>query len=439
MTAVVYALGVVLFFLGVMVSIALHEVGHMWPAKKFGVKVTQYFVGFGKTVWSTKRGDTEYGIKMFPLGGYIRMVGMLPPAKRDANGRVKGIQNGFFGKLIADARALEYENVTAADQDRLFYRKPWWKKVIVMAGGPTVNVVLAVLLFGAVFMGIGIPQATLVVNDISDCVIPASEPIRPCRVAPDPNPDPIAPAREAGFRAGDEILSLNGEAMSSWDEFTRAIRTSAGEQIDVVVERDGSEVTLSTTTLVAQRPSLEDPGEFVDVGFLGVVPEEVRERQGVGYVASTMWGLTKATGEAMLHLPERMVGVAKAAVGLQERDERSPMSVVGASRVAGEVASNDDITLTNRWFLLLSLLGGVNLFVALFNFIPLLPLDGGHIAGALYEAVRRGWARLFRRPDPGYADVAQLLPIAYAMAAVLIVMGVILIWADIFNPIRLTG
>ncbi len=439
MTAVVYALGVVLFFLGVVVSIALHEVGHMYPAKKFGVKVTQYFVGFGKTVWSTKRGETEYGVKIFPLGGFIRMVGMLPPAKRDADGRVKGIQNGFFGKLIADARALEVEHTGAVDQDRLFYRKPWWKKVIVMAGGPSVNVVLAVLLFGGVFMGIGIPKATLVVNDISDCVIPASEPVRPCRVAPAADPDPIAPARQAGFQPGDEIVSLNGENMGSWEEFSAAIRASAGEQIDVGIERDGSEQTLSTTTLVAQRPSLEAPDEFVNVGFLGVVPDEVRERQGVGYVGSTMWDLTTATGEAMLHLPERMVGVAKAAVGFQERDDRSPMSVVGASRVAGEVASNDDISLTNRWFLLLSLLGGVNLFVALFNFIPLLPLDGGHIAGALYEAVRRGFARLFRRPDPGYADVAQLLPIAYAMAAILIVMGVLLIWADIFNPIRLTG
>ncbi|MEJ7744725.1 MAG: site-2 protease family protein [Nocardioidaceae bacterium] len=241
MTAVVYTLGVVLFFLGVVVSIALHEVGHMVPAKKFGVKVTQYFVGFGKTIWSTKRGETEYGVKMFPLGGFIRMVGMLPPAKRDAAGRVKGIQGGFFGKLIADARALEYEHAGSIGEDRLFYRKPWWQKVIVMAGGPSVNVLLAVLLFGAVFMGIGVPKATLVVSDISDCVIPASEPVRACRVAPAPDPDPLAPAREAGFRPGDEIVSLNGDEMSSWDEFTARIRASAGERIDVVVQRDGSD------------------------------------------------------------------------------------------------------------------------------------------------------------------------------------------------------
>ncbi|MEJ7707542.1 MAG: site-2 protease family protein [Nocardioidaceae bacterium] len=439
MTAVVYALGVLLFFFGVLASIALHEVGHMLPAKRFGIKVTQYFVGFGKTVWSRTRGDTEYGLKMFPLGGFIRMVGMLPPAKRNPDGSIRGISKGFFGKLIADARALEYENVTAADEHRLFYRKPWWQKLIVMSGGPLTNVVLALLLFSAVFVGIGIRSPTLVVNDISDCVVPASEPARACRVAPASNPDPIAPAREAGFRPGDEIVSLNGEPMSDWTEFSQAIRANAGEQIDVAIERGGQQLTLSTETLVAQRPSLEDPEAFVNVGFLGVVPEETRQRQSFGYVASTLWDYTARTGEAMVHLPERMAGVTKSALLIEERAQDSPISIVGASRIAGEVARDDSIPVTDRWVLLLSLLGGVNLFVALFNFIPLLPLDGGHIAGALFEAVRRGIAKLRRRPDPGYVDIAQLLPIAYTMAAVLIVMGVLLIWADIVNPIRLAG
>ncbi len=439
MTALVYTLGVVLFLLGVLASIALHEVGHMVPAKKFGIKVTQYFVGFGKTIWSTTRGETEYGVKLFPLGGFIRMVGMLPPAKRDADGRVKGITNGFFGKLIADARALEYEKVTAAEEPRLFYRKPWWQKVIVMSGGPLTNVVLAVLLLGGVFMGIGVKEPTLVVSDVSDCVIPASEGLRPCVAPPSADADPLSPAREAGFQVGDEIVSLNGEQMASWDEFSTGIRASAGGHIDVVVERAGQPVTLSTDTVVSQRYDLEDPQKFVEVGFLGITPDEVRDRKGIGYVASTMGDYTKRTGAALVHMPERMVGVFQAALGLQERDRESPMSVVGASRIAGEVASTDTIDVVDRWSTLLLLLGVVNLFVALFNFIPLLPLDGGHIAGALFEAVRRGLARLRGRPDPGYVDVAQLLPVAYAAASVLIVMGVVLIWADIVNPITLSG
>ncbi len=152
-----------------------------------------------------------------------------------------------------------------------------------------------------------------------------------------------------------------------------------------------------------------------------------------------MWDYTKRTGVAVLQMPERMVGVFQAALLVEERDDESPMSVVGASRIAGEVASEQRIDVVDRWAMLLLLLGVVNLFVALFNFLPLLPLDGGHIAGALYEAVRRGLARLRGRPDPGYADVAQLLPVAYAAASVLIVMGVVLIWADIVNPITLSG
>jgi membrane-associated protease RseP (regulator of RpoE activity) len=438
-TALVYTLGVVLFFLGVLASIALHEVGHMVPAKKFGIKVTQYMVGFGKTIWSSQRGETEYGVKMFPLGGYIRMVGMLPPAKRDADGRIRGLTKGFFGKLIADARAHEYEKITPADEPRLFYQKPWWQKVIVMSGGPLMNVLIAVVLLGGVFMGIGVSTPTLAVQAVSDCVIPASQGARHCVVGPAKNADPMSPAREAGFRAGDRIVSLNGKPMQSWDQFSGAIRSSAGKRLTVVVQRGGRPVTLTPSPVASQRYDLTDPSKYVNVGFLGVTPTVERERQGPGYVASTMWDYTERTGGALVHMPQRMVGVFKAALGLEKRDASSPMSVVGASRIAGEVASEQSIDVTDRWATLLTLLGVVNLFVALFNFIPLLPLDGGHIAGALFEAIRRGIARLRGRPDPGYADVAQLLPIAYAAASVLIVMGVVLIWADIVNPITLSG
>ncbi|MBA2697955.1 MAG: RIP metalloprotease [Nocardioidaceae bacterium] len=437
MTALVYALGVFLFLFGVLASIALHEVGHMWPAKKFGIKVTQYFVGFGKTVWSVKRGDTEYGVKAFPLGGFIRMVGMLPPAKDGEQS--SRLSAGFFGRLIADARAAEADATLATPESRHFYRQAWWKKVIVMSGGPMVNIFLAVLLLGFVFMAIGIKQPTLTVSQVSDCVIPASEGARACRVASDGRADPIAPAREAGFRTGDTIVSLDGDKVTSWESFSSAIRDSGGEQLSVVVERGGERRTLMTTPIVSQRPDLEDPTRFVDVGFLGVVPEDVRQRQDAGYVATTFGEYGKRTGDALVHIPQRMTGVFKAALGLEERDPQSPMSVVGASRVAGEVASDDRIEITDRWVALLTLLGIVNLFVALFNFIPLLPLDGGHIAGALYEAARRGIARVRGRPDPGYADVAKMLPIAYTMASLLIVMGVVLIWADIVSPIRVTG
>ncbi|HEX2175731.1 MAG TPA: site-2 protease family protein [Nocardioidaceae bacterium] len=431
-----YTLAVVLFALGVIASIGLHEVGHMLPAKKFGVKVTQYFVGFGKTLWSTKRGETEYGVKMFPLGGFVKLVGMLPPEKGGDPTRLRKSNTGMFTQLISDARAAEYEHVQPGDEERLFYRKPWWQKLIVMSGGPLVNVVLAFLILGGVWMGFGVTQARPVVDDVSLCVISAEEaatdPNRTCTLS-----DPFSPAAKAGLQEGDRIVSFNGERVGSWDELTGLIRGNAAGEASIGILRDGEPMTLTTNTMVSPRPDLDNVDEFVEVGFLGVTPKVATVHPGPGYVVTEMWRLTTVTGEALLHIPEKMVGVFQAAFGGAEREADSPVSVVGASRVAGELATTDQLTTDNKLAAMLSLLGMVNLFVALFNFIPLLPLDGGHIAGALWEAVRRGFARLTGRPDPGYVDVAKLLPVAYVMAGALLVMGVLLIYADFVNPIRL--
>ncbi len=438
MTVLMYTLGVVLFVVGVAASIGLHELGHMVPAKKFGVKVTQYFVGFGRTVWSTRRGETEYGVKAVPLGGYVKLVGMLPPAPGQEPGRVRTSNTGMFTQLISDARAAEYEQVRPGDEERLFYRLPWWRKVIVMAAGPTVNLVLAFLLFGAVFMLHGVPTATTTIDTVSDCVIAATPnnalaPVRKCSPK-----DPVAPARAAGLRHGDRVVSFNGRPVTSWDELSRQIRANRDGAATIVVVRNGHRVTTRTSTTVSPRPESPDhPQTIVKVGFLGVTPTTPLVKQGPGYVVSTMVDYTGKTVVALAHMPARLIDVGKAALGLEQRQADSPMSVVGASRVAGEVASNHSTPTGDKLFGLLALLGGINLFVGLFNFIPLLPLDGGHIAGALYEAARRGVARLRHRPDPGYVDVAKLLPVAYVMAGVILVMSVVLIYADIVAPVSL--
>ena len=436
MDGLIYALGVIVFFLGLLASIALHEVGHMVPAKKFGVKVTQYFVGFGKTVWSFRRGETEYGIKSIPLGGYVKLVGMLPPAKGDHQDeehpeRVRSTNTGMFTQLIADARAAEYEQVQPGEEDRLFYRKPWWQKLIVMSGGPMVNVLLAIILFGIVFIGIGAPQATTTVSQVSQCVIAANQERQTCNAA-----DPEAPAHEAGIKPGDQIVSFNGTHVDSWDQLTDLIRDNDNGAATIGVVRDGQQLTLHTNTTVSLREDQNDAGSYQNVGFLGVSPTQESNREDPLYVASTMWNYTKLTGEAIVEMPQRLVGVAKAAFG-DERAQDSPMSVVGASRVAGDLTTVDQVTWAEKIGALIALLAAVNLFVALFNFIPLLPLDGGHIAGALWEAIRRGIARLRHRPDPGYVDVAKMLPIAYAVASILMVMGALLIYADIVNPVTL--
>ncbi|HEY0471791.1 MAG TPA: M50 family metallopeptidase [Kribbella sp.] len=437
MSALLTLLGVVLFVVGILVSVALHEMGHMLPAKAFGMKVTQFFVGFGRTVWSTKRGETEYGFKLIPAGGFVRIIGMMPPSKnsQDPAGplRVRKANTGPIQSMVENARTAEYETVSPEDDGRLFYQKVWWKKLIVMASGPLVNVLIAFVLFGGLFMLYGTNVAQTSVATVTDCVIPASQASTNRQCQPG---DKISPAKQAGFQVGDKILSFNGTAINSWNDLTPLIRSNTDKPATIVVERKGQQVTLKTNTIVNQVPDTAGSTKLVSVGFLGVSPEQKVVRQNFGFVVDKMGELSVATLNSLANFPQKLVGVAQSIVG-GKRAADSPMSVVGASRVAGEVASNTQLTGGERIAFLVSLLASLNLFLALFNFVPLLPLDGGHMIGAIWEGIRRGFAKLFGRPDPGYVDVAKLLPIAYVAASFIVVMGVLLVIADIVNPIRL--
>jgi membrane-associated protease RseP (regulator of RpoE activity) len=432
MTVLLTTVGIVLFVLGVLISVALHEMGHMLPAKAFGMKVTQFFVGFGRTVWSTRRGETEYGIKAIPAGGFVRIIGMLPPGKGQDPTKVRKANTGPIQSLVENARSAEYETISPEDDGRLFYQKVWWKKLIVMASGPLVNVVIAFVLFGGLYMLYGTPVAQTTVSTVTDCVIPANQASadRQCS-----DTDKVSPAKVAGFQVGDKIVSFNGTRISSWDQLTPLIRANTDKPATIVVERNGAQKTLQTNTIVNQVQESATSDKLVSVGFLGISPTEKVERQSFGFVVNQMGKLTVSTVQALGKFPEKLVGVAKSIVGGQ-RDQDSPMSVVGASRVAGEVASSD-LGVGQKIATGILLLASLNLFLALFNFIPLLPLDGGHMIGAIWEGIRRGFAKLFRRPDPGYVDVAKLLPIAYVAASAIVVMGVLLVIADIVNPIKL--
>jgi membrane-associated protease RseP (regulator of RpoE activity) len=425
-------LGIVLFVVGVLISVALHEMGHMLPAKAFGMKVTQFFVGFGRTIWSTKRGETEYGIKAIPAGGFVRIIGMLPPGKGQDPTKIRKANTGPIQSMVENARSAEYETISPEDDGRLFYQKVWWKKLIVMASGPLVNVVIAFVLFGGLYMLYGTPVAQTTVSTVTDCVIPASQATadRKCT-----DTDKVSPAKDAGFQVGDKIVSFNGTQISSWDQLTPLIRANTDKPATIVVERNGAQKTLQTNTILNQVQESATSDKLVSVGFLGISPTEKVERQSFGFVVDQMGKLTVSTVQALGKFPEKLVGVAKSIVGGQ-RDQDSPMSVVGASRVAGEVASSD-LGVGQKLATGILLLASLNLFLALFNFIPLLPLDGGHMIGAIWEGIRRGLAKLFRRPDPGYVDVAKLLPLAYVAASIIVVMGVLLVIADIVNPIKL--
>jgi membrane-associated protease RseP (regulator of RpoE activity) len=425
--------GALLFFVLLMISIALHELGHLSFAKLFGVRTTQYMVGFGPTMWSRRKGETEYGIKWIPLGGYIRMIGMLPPRKADAPGTVRSSSTGPFQGLIESARGAALEEVRPGDEDRVFYSKKWWQKFLIMLAGPAMNILLAVLFFGVLIMGIGVDNATPVVSSVSKCVIPADQAGRECKAG-----EPLTPAAAAGLSAGDRIMSYEGTKIGSFVQLQRLIRDSGGRTVPVVVQRAGKTIPLQVKVTTNQLVSLDKPGKTETVGFLGITPLIAKERQGPGAVADQMGQLTTRTVGALIGMPQKMVGVWHAAFSDQKRDPNGPIGVVGASRIGGEIlASNNNAVNKVSWFL--SVLASVNFAVGMFNLIPLLPLDGGHIAGALWEALKRGLARVVRRPDPGYVDVAKLLPLTYAMAIFMIVMGALLIYADLVNPIHFTG
>ncbi len=431
---VIYIAGALIFFGLVMASVALHEVGHLLPAKLFNVKTTQYFVGFGRTLWSRRKGETEYGIKAIPLGGYVRMIGMYPPSKERPN-QVRATRTGIFQSVADQARAAEWEEIRPEDDGRLLFQKKWWQKLIIMAGGPMMNVLLAFAILLGVTATFGVYRETLTVSRVDECIRPLDAPAAACS----PN-DPKTPAFQAGLRTGDQIVSFNGVPIESWGQLQQAIRANLDHQAKIIVLRDGQQVELKpvNTALNGVRDEW-DPSKIIQQGFLGVTPEADRERGGPVTVLNDMWELTQRTGYLLLQFPVKVFNVARDLVTGKPRDLYGPMSIVGASRVAGEIASTDQVPVADKLAALALTLGNVNLFLALFNLVPLLPMDGGHIAGALYEAVKRALARLFRRPDPGHVDTARMLPVAWAVGIVVALSGAVLIIADIFDPIRLFG
>jgi membrane-associated protease RseP (regulator of RpoE activity) len=398
-------------------------------------------------VWSKRVGETEYGVKAIPLGGYVKIVGMLPPAAedladevtQDAQGnqvvKVRKSNTGMFTQLISDARAAEWETIGPEDADRLFYKMPWWKKVIVMAGGPTVNILIAFGIFLAVFSTYGNPsdvRISPVVDSVEACVVPATEDGRICR-----DDDPVSPAVKAGLEEGDRIVAFNGTEITAWPQLQAAIRANDAGTAKITVERDGRTVVLTTNTMVTPRPTSATDETLKPVGFLGFTPVATFGSGGPIYTLDQMGTMTVETVKALGTLPVKVWGVAQAIAGVKERAIDSPVSIVGGGRLAGETVSEHGFPLADKAVFLLMLIAGFNFFIGMFNFLPLLPLDGGHIAGALWEAIRRGFARLRGRPDPGYVDVAKLLPIAYGVAACLLVMGVVLIVGDLVVPLHL--
>lgn len=431
-------LGITLFLLLIMLSIALHEIGHLVPAKKFGVRVSEYMVGFGPTIKSWGRGETRYGIKVFPLGGYIRMIGMLPPPKDAPEGTARSFSTGRTASLIQSAREQSLEEIAPGDEDRVFYRLPPWKRIVIMMGGPLMNLVLAVILFTIVVSGVGSASPTLTVHTVAPCVPSSDGMLAPTGQSPSDCPSGYSPAWQAGLQTGDIITGFNGRTPTGWGDVNAWIRESAGKEVTLQFRR-GTELETSTVTFpqVVRTEYVNGSPQQVTTGFLGVRPDVEFTPQPVTAVPGVIWGMVQRAANGIVTLPIRFYELStETLLGGQERSPESPVSVVGASRLGGDVlaSENEGLMKVNMF---LGLAASVNLFLFMFNLLPILPLDGGHVAGAIYEAARKRVYRMFGKPDPGYVDTAKLLPVAYVAAAAMLVLGSVVIFADIVKPLTL--
>ncbi|SFW90968.1 M50 family metallopeptidase [Amycolatopsis australiensis] len=400
-----YIIGVVLFALGICVSVALHEAGHMVTAKAFGMKVRRYFIGFGPTVFSFRRGETEYGLKWIPLGGFCDIAGMT---------------------------ALD--EVTPDEAPRAMWRFKTWKRTVVMSAGSITHFILGfvVLYLMAVTMGLPnlAPADTSPVLASTSCARPATTEAQ----AQDTSCPPGAarPAEAAGLRAGDKVLSVGGKPVATWQEMLAAVQATSGPTV-FVVQRGGQRLSLTVDVPKVQRWT----GAGVkEVGMIGASPQQPALTTQYGPVAavgatfSFTGTMFAETAQRLVQFPQRIPAVVSAIFG-GERDPNTPVSVVGASRIGGEAVER------GIWVLFFFLLASLNFFIGVFNLLPLLPLDGGHIAVVWYERVR-DWIRGLRgKAAGGPVDYTRLSGITMVLVLIGGAVTLLTVTADIVNPIRL--
>lgn len=401
-----FVLGVVLFAVGIGISIALHEAGHMWSAKAFGMKVRRYYIGFGPKVFSFQRGETEYGLKWIPAGGFCDIAGMT---------------------------ALD--PVTTEEAPRAFFRRKTWQRVVVLSAGSAMHFLIGIVLLYVLAVSSGLPaDSTASLAGRTGCVPATQDPVT--LVPSSCDPKNLSPAERAGIKPGDKIVSVGGTPTPNWSDTVNAIRVHAGPTA-FVLERDGQELTVTVDVATVQRASvLAQPGhpnQLQPAGAIGLAQLTTQQYNPVTAVPATFMYTGKmfaATWQGLLMFPEKVPAVLKA-IGGAPPDLNRPVSVVGASIIGGDAAEQ------GQWSFFLLLLAALNFFVGVFNLVPLLPLDGGHIAVNLYERVRDSVRQRLGKAKMPPVDYTRLLPVTYAFILVLGAISLLTITADIINPIRL--
>jgi membrane-associated protease RseP (regulator of RpoE activity) len=400
-----FVLGIVLFALAILISVALHECGHMWVARATGMKVRRYFVGFGPTLWSTRRGEIEYGVKGVPLGGFCDIAGMTP-----------------------------VEELAPDEQDRAMYKQATWKRVATLFAGPGMNFVICLVLIYGIALVWGLPNLHPPTNAVvgeTGCVakeVTAGK-LDKC--------DGPGPAALAGIRPGDVVVKVGDTPVSTFDDMAAAVRKLHGT-VPVVVERGGTTITTyvdvtSTQRFIAKgQGSQPEPATVgaIGVGAVRVPPTHYGVLTAIPATFSFAGDLTVEVGKSLATIPTK-VGALVHAIGGGQRDPGTPMSVVGASIIGGDTVDH------GLWVAFWFFLAQLNLVLGAINLLPLLPFDGGHIAVAVFEKIRNLIRSARGMVAAAPVNYLKLMPATYVVLVFVVGYMLLTVTADLVNPIRL--
>ncbi len=376
-------LGILGFVIALLLSVMIHEFGHFITARRFGMKVSEFFLGFGAKIWSTQKGETEFGLKAIPAGGYCKIEGMTP------------------GDVMPEG-----------EESRAFYRAKSGRKLIVLGAGSLLHFVLGYILLFVLFAGIGTNQLLPTINE----VVKGSA------------------AQSAGILAGDEVLAINGVEVKDWYNDVQVIRNSKGAPLTLLIKRGSEQISISAS---AKLETIEGQERYV----LGIINEVGIKRAGPIKALKNSGIVTKdflvESVKSLIKLPSKIPALWGQTVGGQTRDPNGLVGVVGVARVSGQAVGSDALSITERLSTFILIIASLNIFVGLFNLLPILPLDGGHMAVAIADEIRAFIARLRGRPRPAAIDVTVLTPITMVVFVILAALTVLLLVADIVNPVIL--